>query len=265
MNHSHPFALFLFYSNLKATLAIARKGVHGIVVDWEANSKYGRQRGYDTQVNTHTVADLEELRIHTQLPIICRVNGGKNLDAFEINLAVETGANEILLPMVQSLKEVEKVLKIINGRCELGILIETIWSVGNAKMLSTLPISRAYFGFNDYAIETGESNIFLPLLDGTVESVRSAFSIPFGFAGLTHPALGSPISCILILKEMVRLHCDFTFLRRSFYRDLQRFSAEEILDSIQEAYRNSLISTNEGETEQFRDLLFDSIQKLDDS
>ena len=82
------------------------------------------------------------------------------------------------------------------------------------------PLSRVYVGLNDLAIDRRSPSIFSAILDGTVERVRRASRVPFGFAGLTLPDAGYPIPCRLLAGELVRLDCDFTFLRRSFRRDV---------------------------------------------
>lgn len=86
--------------------------------------------------------------------------------------------------------------------------------------LCRLPISRAYVGLNDLAIDRGIRNIFWPLIDGTLDALRQYISVPFGFGGLTLPELGHPVPTRLLMAEMARLHCQFTFLRRSFLRDV---------------------------------------------
>ena len=78
-----------------------------------------------------------------------------------------------------------------------------------------------YLGLNDLAIERGTRNIFAAVADGMVERVREAFRAPFGFAGLTLPDAGFPIPCRLLIGEMARLGCQFSFLRRSFHRDIR--------------------------------------------
>jgi hypothetical protein len=76
-----------------------------------------------------------------------------------------------------------------------------------------------YVGLNDLAIDRGTCNLFQAVVDGTVERVRRAIAVPFGFGGLTLPERGEPISCRLLMGEMTRLDCHFSFLRRSFRRD----------------------------------------------
>ncbi|HEX7705339.1 MAG TPA: hypothetical protein VF701_02675, partial [Thermoanaerobaculia bacterium] len=55
-----------------------------------------------------------------------------------------------------------------------------------------------------------------------------------GFAGLTHPAGGAPIPCRLLISEMVRLECTFSFVRRSFRRDAQRYGVAEVVRALRE-------------------------------
>lgn len=112
------------------------------------------------------------------------------------------------------------MLQLADCRCGVGILVETAEAVAVSSTLARLPISRAYLGLNDLAIDRGSTSIFDALLDGTVERVRAEFDVPFGFGGLTLPDRGSPVPCRQLIAEMVRLDCSFSFLRRSFRRDV---------------------------------------------
>ncbi len=143
--------------------------------------------------------------------------------------------------MVRSAAEVEQALEWVGGRCGLGILVETEDAVRGAAALGALPLSRVYVGLNDLMIDRGGSALFEPLVDGTVERVREHFRVPFGVAGLTLPDLGDPVPCRLLMAEMARLRCDFSFLRRSFHRDVERGSiasgVAEIRAAIERARR----------------------------
>jgi hypothetical protein len=213
------FSLFLFSTDPPLIRAAAEAGVRGFVVDWERAGKRDRQRGADTQINGDTLDDLRRVRRVTDAQVLCRINGFGDTTPSEVEDAVGAGADEILLPMVRRSQEVEAVLELVAGRCGVGILVETEEAVAQADELGRLPISRAYLGLNDLAIERGSENIFEAVADGTVEAVRRSFRVPFGFAGLTLPERGHPVPCRLLVAEMARLSCDFTFLRRSFLRD----------------------------------------------
>jgi hypothetical protein len=227
-----PFDLFLFSTDPGVVRDAVASGVAGLIVDWERNGKHERQRTADTEINEHTVDDLRRVRAATDAPIICRVNPVGPSTIFEIDAAVDAGADEILVPMVRTVDEVLTGLDCVRGRCGLGILVETVAAVHGAASLARLPLSRVYVGLNDLMIDRGETNIFSAILDGTVERVRSHFTVPFGFAGLTVVGRGCPIPCRLLMSEMARLDCGFSFLRRSYHRDIQESSPRTEIPAI---------------------------------
>ena len=215
------FEFVLFSTDPDFVSAAVEAGIETIIVDWENIGKEGRQQGVDTQINYDTVEDLRRLRARTHARVICRINSYGAQSDDEIEAAIEAGANEILLPMARCVEEVEKLLGAVNERVGMGILIETVAATERVWEFARLPLSRVYVGLNDLAIERKTPNIFSSLIDGTLERVREPFEVPFGFGGLTLPDKGFPIPCRLLIGEMVRLRCSFSFLRRSFHRDIQ--------------------------------------------
>ncbi|MCS7060638.1 MAG: aldolase/citrate lyase family protein [Anaerolineae bacterium] len=237
------FSLTLFSTRVEFICQAVAAGVDEVIVDWEHIGKSERQAGADTQINHDTLDDLRHVRACTSARVICRINRFGQWTPSEVEMAIEAGADELLLPMVRCCDEVESVLNMAGSRCGVGILVETVDAIHQASLLAKLPISRVYVGLNDLAIERHSSNIFVPLLDGTLESVRSAFKQPFGFGGLTLPDRGHPVPCRLLIAEMARLNCQFSFLRRSFHRDIQgRDMAVEIprlLQAIEQAHKRT--------------------------
>jgi len=229
--------LFVFHSEISRTIKFAKSGVDGVIIDWEQSGKDSRQFLYNTQINLHTLDDLRKVKAEILLPVICRVNKFALLGENEIEEAVLNGTNEILLPMVESPGEVESVLKLVNQRCGVGILLETDQAIKNAREFSKLPLSRVYIGLNDLSIERKLKNLFSPLIDGTIDEIRPYFGMPFGICGLTSPQRGFPIPCNLLLNEMKRLRCDFSFLRRTFLRDSLSADPKDIIDKIRNYYR----------------------------
>jgi hypothetical protein len=232
---SRAFELLLFAVEQEFVHEAAAAGIDGIVVDWERQGKRQRQLGADTEINEQTVGDLERVRTTVRCPVICRVNPCNGGSAAEVEAALDGGADEILVPMVRTPDEVERMLELADDRCGVGILVETAHAVAAAPALARLPISRAYVGLNDLAIDRGSASIFDSLLDGTVERVRAEFDMPFGFGGLTLPDRGAPIPCRNLIAEMVRLDCSFSFLRRSFRRDVACDQVRSAIASIRDA------------------------------
>lgn len=226
------FELMLFSTDVALIREAVEAGVDGIIVDWEQRGKPTRQAGADTEINYDTPADLRRVRQATAARVICRINGVCPTTNEEIETAVGEGADEILLPMVRTAREVENALNVVRGRCGVGILVETVSAVECIPSFDSLPLSRVYVGLNDLAIERGTSNLFNAVTDGTVERVRRATTVPFGFGGLTLPERGDPIPCRLLMGEMARLDCRFSFLRRSFRRDSRGRRLADVVERI---------------------------------
>ena len=214
------FELLLFSTDPETVSRYTEAGVDGFIVDWERMGKETRQAGADTEINKDTPEDLRRVRAATNARLLCRLNQPGPWTPGEIEEAVAGGADELLIPMVRSPEEVLEAIRLAAGRCGVGILIETLDAVRHAAQLARLPISRAYVGLNDLSIERRSRSIFEPLTDGLVDGIRPLFTIPFGLAGLTLPECGRPIPCRLLIGEITRLSCGFSFLRRSWRRDM---------------------------------------------
>lgn len=228
--------LFLFHCRPELTEAAVSAGLDGVVVDWERRGKRERQAGWDTEINRQGPADLRQVADLGFTSVLCRVNRLGPSTVEEVEAALGEGATELLLPMVERPAEVEALLEMVRGRVPVGILVETRESLEHLPAFSRLPLSRVYAGLNDLAISRGTRSVFTALVDGTICRVRATLSHPFGVAGATHPDRGSPIPCRLILAELARLGCGFTFLRRSFYRDTPPKRFGETVRAIREAF-----------------------------
>jgi hypothetical protein len=255
------FSLLLFSTSPKFITKSISGGVEGIVVDWEKIGKKKRQAFVDTQINRDTLEDLRRVRASTQAHVICRINRFGESTRHEIEQALSAGADELLLPMVSTVAEVEEVLELVGERCSLGILVETLSAIRTIEQLSRLPLSKIYVGLMDLAIERQTTNIFLALADGTVETIRKSVTCQFGFGGLTLPDRGHPIPCRLLIGEMDRLRCDFSFLRRSFHRDIHGRDPEIEIPRLQEALQQAK-SRSKDEVDQDHADLLEAIHNL---
>lgn len=237
------FSLTLFSTRPHVIVEAVSAGVAEIIVDWENRGKEARQAGVDTEINCDTLDDLRRVVTCTSVRVLCRLNAFGPTTADEVERAVQAGADEILLPMVRTPGEVKAVLRQAGSRCGVGILVETADAVACRFALAELPLSRVYVGLNDLAIDRGTPCIFTAVADGTVEQIRRACHVSFGFGGLTLPERGHPIPCRLLIGEMARLDCNFSFLRRSFFRDIKGLAMKDhvprILAAIQQARSRS--------------------------
>ncbi len=237
-------------------------GLDAVMVDLEQSDKHRRQCGADTDISTNTLTDLATVRASTELPVICRIDGLSEASGDQIERVIDHGADEILIPMVRLPSEVERVLELVDGRGHVGIMVETVEAVAHADELGQFPLSRAYVGLNDLWIARRSTHRFSAFSDGTIDRVAESFQhVPFGVAGLTHPDLGSPLACHHIINELVRLDCDFTFLRRSFFAASELLPAVEVVDAIRAAIS---LSDSRGKTriEEDRQTAWKAIDQL---
>jgi hypothetical protein len=242
---THRFELFLFSADPWIVTTATAAGIDGIIVDWETKGKQERQKGFNTQINAHNFEDLKRVRALTKAKVLCRINAFGPDTAGEIELAIRYGADEILVPMVRTVEEVEAVLSLVGKRALVGAFIETNAATEIAVPLSSLPLSRLYVGLNDLAIENHDHNIFTPVVNGVLETIRNCITIPFGFGGLTLPHRGHPIPCRLLIAEMMRLQTHFSFLRRSFLADVQDKNFTYELQRLREALEQARLRTAE--------------------
>ncbi len=188
---------------------------------------------------SRTTFDLWRVRRQYDGLIVVRINNAPSDMRSEINLACRLGADEVLVPMVRNESEVETALDLAKGRVGVGVMIETPEALGIAAALDALPVTRFFVGLNDLAICQRRSNMFEPVADGTISALRASITKPFGFGGLTDPDLGWPIPSRLLLAAMVNGGCDFTFLRRSFLRDVNGRDPAQVVAKIRDAVVHS--------------------------
>ena len=201
-----PFQLFLFATD---PVRIVAAGAAGIVVDWERRGKARRQLGEGTQINADTLdGPRRDARGDAPGRVLCRINGFGPWTAAEVDEAVAPGADEILLPMVRTTEEVDRALDA--GRRPLRARhpdrdagrrrrAPPRWRAGRCRASTS--------GSTTCASTAASTELFRPLVDGTVDAVRAEVAQPFGVAGLTLPERGRPVPSRLLAGEMVRLGC----------------------------------------------------------
>ncbi len=168
--------LKLFYITKDPAVArIAQAaGVDRIFVDMEYIGKAQRQGGMDTVQNHHTVEDVARLRpVLDQAELLVRVNPVHPGSKDEIDRVIAAGADVIMLPMWQSVEEVQQFIRWVDGRAKTLLLLENKAAVDCLDRVVALPgVDEIHIGLNDLSISK-EKN-FCSSLWRTVRWTRCA-------------------------------------------------------------------------------------------
>ncbi len=201
-------------------------GVDRIFVDLEYIGKAKRQGGMDTVQSQHTLQDVKTIAdAITSAELLVRINPIHEAtkqycsSKEEIDIAIENGADILMLPYFKTIKEVKKFLSYVNGRVKTMLLLETPEAAAIVDDILDLDgIDMIHIGLNDLSLGYGKKFMFELLTDGTVEKLCNKFNernIPYGFGGIASLGKGA-IPAEMIIKEHYRLGSSCAILSRSF-------------------------------------------------
>lgn len=238
--------LFLFTTDVELAQEAEKGGIYSVIVDWENKGKLSRQNGHDLETNSDTAADIVRLKKATKLPITVRINPVDQDTSSEVALALESGAEIIMLPMARSAREVQTFLEIVGQRAKTLVQIETFDLIKDLEAFSKLTWDFAYIGLNDLMVSRGGKHIWEPVKDGTVEKIcRTLAGREYGFGGATVVDGGHPLRFELLLQEYTRLGCEISFMRRTFKREVQGRVLVKELESIHNMIQQSRARSEE--------------------
>ena len=213
-------------------------GVDWIFVDMEFIGKDARQGGLDTVQNHHTVEDVKNVKAAvTKAKVLVRVNPIHEAMADypssedEINATIEAGADIVMLPFFKTIAEVERFIRIVDGRAKTCLLVETPEAALLLDdILNVDGIDMIHLGLNDLHLALGMKFMFELLSDGTVDRLASkikAKGIPFGFGGVA-TLTGGAMPGSMVIKEHYRLGSSMVIVSRSFCNTDKITDLEEV-------------------------------------
>lgn len=222
----------MYITNKPEVAAIAeRNGVDRIFVDMEYIGKAKRQYGTDSVLNHHTLADARAIRkVLTKSELLVRVNpihesnphgegGGYGSSEDEIQGAIDSGADIVMLPYFKTVVEVERFLKAVHGQTRTMLLLETAEAAALVDEIASLDgVDEVHIGLNDLSISYHSKFLFEMLSNGTVERLcrhLKQIGKPYGFGGLASLGRGL-VPAEMIVKEHYRLGSSGAILSRSF-------------------------------------------------
>ncbi|MBC7512283.1 hypothetical protein H7142_01315 [Candidatus Saccharibacteria bacterium] len=236
-------SLIYFTSDPVKGKRILESGANSLLLDCETSGKTARQQGFDTEINSNDPSQIKELRrVNPTAHIMCRVSNPEDPTVEnQINTAINAGSNTIVLPITETALQIQRINKIIDGRANLIIMIETQIGVDNfAYMAKKSSFDAVYIGLNDLSISRGGKPIFEPLKDGTVEYIISTTSKPVGVGGVTDPSYGHPVKSAEIIKLYADLGVKFTVLRRSFNHVISDLPPKLVINNIRAEYNTNI-------------------------
>lgn len=235
-----PLKLMYITNNEQIASVAENCGVDRIFIDMEYIGKEERQFGMDTVKSRHTVEDVSKLRdVIKKSELLVRVNpihssAYGHTDSYdEINRVIDAGADILMLPMYRTVDEVEKFLRIVDGRAKTMLLTETIDACNIMDdVLKIFEVDEIHIGLNDLHLEMCKKFMFELLADGTVDAVCQKINRagkPYGFGGIARIGYGL-LPAEYVIAEHYRIGSTGAILSRSFC-NADKFSfVEEIRD-----------------------------------
>ena len=165
-------------------------GVDWIFVDMEFIGKDARQGGLDTVQNHHTVEDVANIKASVKkAKVLVRVNPihekypNYPSSEEEIDVAIKAGADIVMLPFFKTEAEVERFIRIVEGRAKVCLLVETPEAASLLNQIVLIPgIDMIHLGLNDMHLALGMKFMFELLADGSVDKwisvIRDAGILP---------------------------------------------------------------------------------------
>lgn len=214
--------LSLIYITGDANVAefVTANGADLVMVDLETMGKHERQKGRNTWISNHTVADVEEVvsTIGSE-SVIVRTDPPSDGLGKQVADCKAVGASVFMLPMYSSARQVRDYLKVVGQNSQVIPLAETTGSIECFEDVCSLPeVQRIHVGLNDLQISSGGHFLFEPLETGLLDhlsSVALASGTAFGFGGIARLSEGV-IPAELILAEHVRIKSSAVILSRTF-------------------------------------------------
>lgn len=246
----------MYITNRPSVALIAEAaGVDRIFVDMEFIGKEIRQGGMDTVKSHHTFDDIKAVSsVLTKAETLVRINpvhdetNGYPSTEKEVDLAMENGADIIMLPYFKTVSEVDRFVKAVGHRRKTMLLLETPEAAKIVdEILSLGGFDEIFIGLNDLSLGYKKSFMFELLANGTVETLCEKFkaaALPYGFGGIAAVGKGA-LPAEYVIREHYRLGSGSAILSRSFC------NTDKITDEneVREIFENGLREIRETEKE----------------
>jgi len=200
-----------------------QSGVSRIFVDMEVLGKAERQGHLDTHRASHTFSDVSKVRERlSQAELMVRLNPLYSGTDDDVDRAIDSGAQRLMLPMFKTQREVAKFLNIVDERVPVTFLLETPEAlVRLSRYICELgAMDEIHIGLNDLSLGLGLDFLFEPVAGGLLDGAANLLNesgVRWGFGGVARLDSGI-LPAYLILSEHVRLGSSWVILSRAFHQ-----------------------------------------------
>ena len=198
-------------------------GVDRIFIDLEILGKVERQGHLNTVISRHSLGDIPLVKkVLKKAKLLVRVNPINPESENEINQAISSGADVLMLPMFKTKREVETFVKYVNKRAIVNLLLETPEAAKNIdEILNVKGIDEIHIGLNDMHLALGFKfmmEMYLgDFLSNLTQKIKAAH-ISLGIGGIA-PLDAGMVSGKLVSAEAIRLGCERFILSRAFPKE----------------------------------------------
>lgn len=222
-------------NQLSYALILEQCGIQQIMIDAENLGKIERQRGKGAAINFHKIDDVAILKNNLiSTKVICRINGYHEGINFEVEKAINCGVDFLMLPMIQDMYKLKKIIEFIDNRVPIIPLIETSYSIFKLdEIIALIKPDQIHFGLNDLHICLGMKNLFevliSPLFASAVFFASERVKL-VGIGGVGDPMLQQKVSPEFLINEHKLLGSSSVILSRSFFD--KGYEMDRILESL---------------------------------
>lgn len=202
-------------------------GVDRIGVDIERLNKQARQSHVaNARISAHELGDLARLGAAVRrATLFARLNPLHDGSASEVATALGHGAGVLMLPYFTTAREVERFVRLVDGRAAVSLLLETAAaSMRLHDILAVGGIDEVMIGLNDLHLSAGLDHPFELVVSDLMVALSAqirAQGIRFGFGGLARAGdAGLPVPADLVIAQHARLGSTAAWLSRSFFAGL---------------------------------------------
>ncbi len=232
--------LSLITNDVQTARKAEEAGVERILIDLERRGKAARQAGRSLFLSTHVMEDVRCIRLAlSQSKVAVRVDPLHPGSRDQINLAVEYGADFVVLPFFERLQQAAEFVAILKGRAAAVLLVESAAASASLGELCHLPgVAEIHIGLNDLSISLGLRSWFdlmtSSVLDKLCATMRAS-KIPFGFGGIASLSRHDlPVNPELVLAEQVCQGATRGWLSRTF-REVALLDLTDEVQRVREA------------------------------